>query len=260
MRAAVQGLVWQGGRTIGAGPDEVNAVNDVSEFPHDRSNLPLTEPGPLKAVAFDFDGTLVDSNDIKRQALFDVVADLDGSAEILTELLALPDPPDRYGLFAAIAERLDQPAGRDEAWIADYSARCEAGILARFGSWPVVPLLEALAEREIALFINSATPQADLRRVIARSPLAPHIAETFGKPANKVDNLGAISQAAGCTLASVLVVGDGEDDRLAAERARCRFVGIDRGEDRFAEPPELTIGRVDGLLSVWEQAEALPVP
>ncbi len=256
----MQGLVRQGGRTIGAGPDKVNAVNDVSDYPDSPGRARQFVAEPVRAVAFDFDGTLVDSNDIKRQALFDVVVDLDGSAEILTELLALPDPPDRYGLFAAIAERLDQPAGQDEAWIADYSARCEAGILARFSSWPVVPLLEALAERGIVSFINSATPQADLRRVIAKSPLAPHIAETFGKPANKVDNLSAISRAVGCRLASVLVVGDGEDDRLAAMRAGCRFVGIDRGEDRFTEPPALTIDRVDALLSMWERAEALPLP
>ncbi len=234
-------------------------MNDISGFAdHRRGPFPQGRQ-PLKAVAFDFDGTLVDSNDIKRQALYDVVAELGGSAEILTELLALPDPPDRYGLFAAIVERLGLPEGLDQTWIADYSARCEAGILARIDGWPVLPLLEALGARGVALFINSATPQSDLRQVVAKSPLAPHITESFGKPANKVDNLGAISRMARCALASVLVVGDGEDDRLAAVRAGCRFVGIDRGEDRFAEPPELTIGRVDGLVSVWDQAEALPL-
>ncbi len=256
---AVQGLVRQRGRTIEAGPDKVNAVNVVSGFLHDRPDPSAKSRPPVTVVAFDFDGTLVDSNDIKRQALYDVVAELDGSEDILTELLALPDPPDRYGLFAAIAERLGLPDGMDEVWIADYSARCEAGILARIDGWPVLPLLSDLRARGIALFINSATPQSDLRQVVAKSPLAVHITESFGKPASKVHNLGAISEMAQCALTCVLVVGDGEDDRLAALRAGCRFVGIDRGEDRFAEPPELTIERVDGLLSVWDQAEALPV-
>ncbi len=257
---AVQGLVRQRGRTIEAGPDQVNAVNDISDLADGGPGPSQLRRQAVKAVAFDFDGTLVDSNDIKRQALYDVVAGQDGSEEILTELLALPDPPDRYGLFSAIVERLGLPESQDQAWIADYSARCEAGILARIGGWPVLPLLEALRARGIALFINSATPQSDLRQVVARSLLAAHITESFGKPASKVHNLSAISEMAQCALASILVVGDGEDDRLAASRAGCRFVGIDRGENRFAEPPKLTIERVDGLLSVWEQAEALPVP
>ncbi|MDX2479991.1 MAG: hypothetical protein QNK24_06615, partial [Desulfuromusa sp.] len=57
-------------------------------------------------VVFDFDGTLVNSNDIKRETFFDVARSWDPKGEIVAEVLKDWPTADRYNKLEKIAEGL----------------------------------------------------------------------------------------------------------------------------------------------------------
>jgi beta-phosphoglucomutase-like phosphatase (HAD superfamily) len=58
----------------------------------------------IKCVVFDFDGTLVDSNDIKRDTFFDIVQPWDASGEVVAEVFERWPGADRYEKTRKIAE------------------------------------------------------------------------------------------------------------------------------------------------------------
>lgn len=83
----------------------------------------------IRVIAFDFDGTIVDSNSIKRSAFYEVVADIPGAALALDRILISPESGDRHDVFHAL-DALLRPTNIDPETLARaYGAKCEAGIL-----------------------------------------------------------------------------------------------------------------------------------
>ena len=118
----------------------------------------MTDRRSVRAFIFDFDGTLVDSNDVKQSAFFAVTAGIAGTASILERILAEPDPGDRYDIFQKLVSELggnQLDAGR---LVDAYGAFCEREILDLLKTYRIMPLLDGLAARGYAPFIASATP------------------------------------------------------------------------------------------------------
>src|SRR5262245_33711262 len=119
----------------------------------------------IRAVVFDFDGTLVNSNAIKRQVFFDVVADDAGGAARMRAILAR-NTGDRYTLLAAYADEAASAGVRcsrelDEL-VNAYSERADT-LIAEAPEMPgATALLRTLRQRGLRLFISSATPTANL--------------------------------------------------------------------------------------------------
>lgn len=215
----------------------------------------------IRCVVFDFDGTLVDSNEIKRRAFDEVTAPWDPTGARLAA--ALDGPGDRFdvmGRFArTVAQAGELPSGRSpDAWagaLADaYGRICEDAIAAA----PEIPgagaALRWLRERGVARFVSSATPQLPLERVVARRGLAPWLDAIHGRPASKPEHLAAIARRTGFGRRELLVVGDGEDDRQAALAFGCAFAGVVReAGGRFAAAPEHRLVDLHGLQPLCER-------
>lgn len=179
----------------------------------------------IRCAVFDFDGTLVMSNAIKREGFFAVTAEVPGGRAAMEALLADP-PGDRYAIFAAFAARFGLDAGElAEA----YGAWCEAAILQAPERAGASELLARLRRDGIKIWINSATPEAPLRSVVRRRYPAGSFDGVLGGHASKVPNLQAVMRAEGLSPAELLMVGDGFDDRDAAVEIGCAFAGLDRG-------------------------------
>jgi phosphoglycolate phosphatase-like HAD superfamily hydrolase len=223
----------------------------------------------IRCVAFDFDGTLVDSNAIKRRAFFDVVSawDPEGAlaARVLDEVRG-----DRYDVTRELARRLvadgslDDDAGPGvagwaERFVADYRRRTEAGV-SRCREMPgAAACLAWLAERGIPRYVNSATPEEPLRAIVALRGLLPRFCGVLGGPASKQANLRRICGELGIPAAEVLMVGDGDDDRRAARDLGCPFAGLTHGgTGRFEEPPEHPIDELTALPALVERLRAAP--
>ncbi len=202
----------------------------------------------IRCVVFDFDGTLVLSNAIKRDGFFAVAGGYPGGAAAMEGVLADP-PGDRFAIMAAFAARF----GADAGDLAEaYGAWCEARILTCPERPGASACLADLRARGIPAWINNATPEAPLRAVVARRYPPGSFAGVLGGHGRKEPNLRAILATTGLAAPEMLMVGDGADDRAGAQGVGCRFVGLTDGSlarqpdagDLLADLADLT-ARID---------------
>jgi phosphoglycolate phosphatase-like HAD superfamily hydrolase len=74
--------------------------------------------------------------------------------------------------------------------------------------------------------IVSDTPQDALRRVVRARPWAEQVGQVLGRPGSKPDHLRRILARLDIVPDVLVMVGDRESDRAAAEAVGARFVGI----------------------------------
>jgi len=213
-------------------------------------------------VVFDFDGTLVRSNRIKRDCFHETLADVPGGAAILDDLFASHYRGDRFALFREVVRRLgpDCVLEPDEL-AARYGRLCRIWI----GIAPEVPgagtALSRLAEAGVRMFLISATPQQALDEVVADRGLTGFFDLVLGAPTGKTAHLCRVIETCGITAADIVMVGDGHDDLAAAADVGCRFIAVtDQPTVPFGDV-ETSIPDLRGLpevLGLTSPAEGLP--
>jgi phosphoglycolate phosphatase-like HAD superfamily hydrolase len=180
----------------------------------------------IRGVVFDFDGTLVDSNHIKRDSFFAVVDAIPGGRNIMERVLFAPDCGDRYAVFERFARIARLASGSNEDLARQYGTRCRTLI----DTCPDMPgaeaAMESLYAQKCRLFINSATPEEDLRPIVQARRLNRFLAGVFGGPATKTENLQHILSLLVVPPRELVVVGDGADDHAAAEQIGCPFIPV----------------------------------
>ncbi len=184
---------------------------------------------PIRAIAFDLDGTLLDS-----------LRELAASANAALEAMGLPaHPEDAYRRF--VGDGMDMLARRalpgDEPSPEDIARLAEAVRAQYERRWPesrpypgVAELLDALAGRGLPAMILSNEPDAFTRRIVERTlggwPWAAVRGAMPGTPL-KPDPAGALAlaQAMGLDPSHMALVGDSDVDVLTARAAGMRAVG-----------------------------------
>lgn len=214
----------------------------------------------FRAIVFDFDGTLVDSNSIKEACLHATIAGVPGGREALRK--ALPLGGDRYRLFGEVARHLDPrdalPERRGYQLALDYGRRCARGIAAAPERRGARAALAALKRRGLKLYVNSATPRRDLLALLRARRLSGYLDGTLGAPASKACNLRRLMQSERLSPRQMVVVGDSTDDLVSARAVGAWFVAV-TVEARIAERVRYGMKDLKLLLPLLDRLAARPV-
>ena len=197
-----------------------------------------------RCVAFDFDGVLADSNAIKTEAYFQIFADVGGSApDIIAEVIDDGLGGDRFDVIGRIVDALRgagtlQSDGESADWICTFASRyndiCEEGAATCREMPGASALLQDLMV-SIPLYVNSATPQESLRRIVERRGWEHCFRGVFGRPTSKVDILTQILAEERLAPIGMLFVGDKQSDLAAAQTVGCQFVGVRNNQNDFVD-------------------------
>lgn len=201
---------------------------------------------------FDFDGTLVESLDLKVAAFRTLYAPFGREIEdkavayyrantgISRSVRIRRCHRDLLGEDIA-PEELQRLSDRFGALVEDQVVACD-----------MVPGALAFLERHrgvIPLFIASATPQEELERIVQRRNMAAFFTDIFGSPPDKTAILHDIIATHWFDPAAVVMVGDGRSDYEAAAANGLRFVGrVPAGEASVFPPGTTTIADLRDLV------------
>ncbi len=217
----------------------------------------------LTTIVFDVDGVILDSKLVKRDAWHAVFHDRAPEDDALLQDKVDAKVGDRYGILrktgTAIGIAEADLAGFVDAHARRYDEAVRAGIRKR-GTFPGVPEALALLAKGFRLHTNSGTPSEPLRRTLEEFGIAKYFQSIRGSECTKVQNLLDIALIDQVPPPNLIMIGDEEGDRRAAEVVLCRFVGIADAvngwkPDASAHPPIIpSVAALPALLL----SEALP--
>ena len=186
---------------------------------------------PIKAITFDFDGTLADTNHLKRAAYFQLFPDFVGREETIAAAIDAGWDATRLEIITQIVRSLyvDETIDAQDSLIQEKVAQYGKIVLAGAIAAPEIRgASAALTELSVnhALYLNSLTPTIPLTRITEERGWARHFRKIYGSPERKSDNLRRILDHAGLNPYENVVVGDSETDLLSSQEVGCPFIAI----------------------------------
>lgn len=187
----------------------------------------------FQALVFDMDGVILQSNEIKHQALLRLFDDF---PEDLPEIAAYDrrsgGVPRRHK-FAHIWREilcLCYSPEVEEEFISRYAELLRDGMLRA----PLVDgIMDFLASTPIPKYVSSAAPQEEVEAQLAARGLLGHFVAVFGSPTAKLEALRAVIGREACSPKEVLFLGDARADYDAAQAAGTAFAGVIRERNDF---------------------------
>jgi phosphoglycolate phosphatase len=212
----------------------------------------------IRCVVFDFDGTLVDSNSIKRQA-FLTIASRYGKELLMKEILETK-PSDRYKIFNMFVSAISNhrfDVSRHAIQLAnEYTQYCESAIASCREMVGATSMLDDLRREGFTLGLNSATPRDTLMAIVARRGWGNYFSQILGSPASKVENLSHIVNEFRLKHEEVVMVGDRFADQNGATKFGCHFIGLICADSDFPLPPPHSINNLAQLFSKIKYLQA----
>ena len=183
----------------------------------------------IKVIIFDFDGVIVDSNHLKREAWFKLFPKKERVSGTIINNVLNRNQATRFEVLRAIFTELGKSSDKIGALVTEYAERYNRMIqkgIVEIGLIPEVKEVLSDIVRHYALYLNSATPPVALREMVENLDLDRFFKGVFGVPPSKVSNLKKIMEIEGVKKREVVFVGDGESDYEAARACGISFVGI----------------------------------
>jgi len=189
-----------------------------------------------KVIVFDFDGTLVQSNELKYNAYFQILRDNEYTREIISKVLETSFEASRFQILEEIAniiyasDRAEQISEK-VMWL----SQCYNDIVLEGAKkCPEMPgakkILDILSA-SYSLYLSSTTPEVELKKIIQYRGWEKYFKNIYGYPHTKTETLRTIIEAERVSCDDILVVGDGDSDRLSAEKYGISFFQVNSKTD-----------------------------
>jgi phosphoglycolate phosphatase-like HAD superfamily hydrolase len=204
----------------------------------------------INTLVLDFDGTLVDSNRIKRQG-FLIFARADEGGEVRMKRILEKVSGDRSSILSAYLQERDGRAHRDNEFsnaLKSYNEMVDEAVVNAPELFGASEFLAAMRIQGFKLVLSSATPEKNLLDIVSRRGWLDRFDLVSGSPREKIDTLKSLISS-DTSSAQLAVVGDGEDDKKSAEQIGCHFFPV--GEARGINTSEkiYTLPEIFNLLS-----------
>ena len=191
----------------------------------------------IDCVIFDFDGTIVASNEIKKNTFYEVTKHLSGSSQELDNIFSSPNYGDRYSIMNQLVKNLkiENEEGISAHQLAkSYSDICDHKVSHAKEINGAIKAINELKKLKIKVFISSATPKLALINIISARGWERLFDEIFGSPQSKNEHVQIIISKYQVSNKYTVYVGDSEIDRITASSNGCQFIGVGDNWSRFS--------------------------
>jgi phosphoglycolate phosphatase-like HAD superfamily hydrolase len=185
----------------------------------------------LRVIIFDFDGVVVESNDVKTRAFEKVFAHFPEHAEAMMEFHHAHVSLTRFAKFDHLAQllgRADDLALKSQI-ATDFSNQVFAGML----TVPLVPGAEIFlryAKTRFPLYLASVTPEPELNSILFQRGLAHWFEGVYGCPPwTKSDAIRDVLLKKSVKPGEALLIGDSAGDQRAALETGVCFMARNSG-------------------------------
>lgn len=186
----------------------------------------------IKVVVFDFDGTLIESNQVKYDAYFQVFPQDNEWEKVIRRVLKRSYEKSRYAVIDEILREKGWAPASSEMLVAevdrlseDYGKRVFSEVKKCPARLSVEVVLERLC-KILRLYLSSTTPEHQLYELVDHRGWTGYFQNIFGFPREKSATLKMILEQENILPENLLVVGDGESDRISARDTGCHFFKV----------------------------------
>jgi phosphoglycolate phosphatase-like HAD superfamily hydrolase len=185
-----------------------------------------------KVYIFDFDGTLVHSNTIKREAFYRLSPEIIQHRHAVDDVLSRMPEKSRFEIVKAIYALIEEETNKtfdeqvvNEA-IHNYSSTVREGVLACPELEGASQLLSAIKKSGGLVYVSSNTPEDPLKELVSARGWLKYIDGCFGFPKQKIDTVKRILASNQLSASDVIIIGDGKSDEDSAIFNGCHFYKI----------------------------------
>lgn len=185
----------------------------------------------VKVVIFDFDGTLVDSNKIKKDAFYEIFP-VQNRLIINKVLDRVPETYTRLEIIKTIHSELENTSGKKFSNIELYQklnkyseiTNKKVSVCSEFNS--ALFILKYLKLKGVKVYLSSNTPIENLAHILKNRKWLRYFDDIYGKPDCKEDTVKKIIRINSVNSQEVLIVGDGKSDEISSIINNTQFYKI----------------------------------
>lgn len=168
-----------------------------------------------KAIVFDFDDTIVDSNRIKQETFTQILSSLGFNSKEVLDVIK-NEYMSRVEVFKHFLPSYTQD--QLSKVIALFSKKVYDKIICLKPSSDFFKIVKEAQEKNTLIFLSSNTPENQLIEIVTKMNLISIFKQVHGYPKKKEDTLKRIINQYGLSPKSILVIGDGLSDLEAAKK------------------------------------------
>lgn len=181
----------------------------------------------IKTIVLDFDGVIVESEEIKNQAFRDVFSDYPQYLDQIMNYHLTHKTTSRYEKFEHIVTQILKET-YNETRASEINSRFSPLVRQRIIECPYVHGSEDFLNYfspTLPLYLVSATPQEELESIVEARMISQQFKKIYGNPWGKTEAISEIMREEKVSPEAVVYIGDTIDDYKVADQLELLFVG-----------------------------------
>lgn len=179
----------------------------------------------VKAVVFDFDGTLVDSNHLKENLFYEIVKNHPKGLILMKKILS-SNASDRYSIIKRYSESQNNIEVSYKKLLSNFNKISTEKVSNAREISGASELLNTLKKHKVDIYLSSATPRYWLLKIISKRKWDGFFKQIFGFPQKKNDSIKKLLNK--YDSSEIIIIGDGHDDEESAKNFNCKFFKVNQ--------------------------------